>query len=108
MAAAGIIQPSDSPWVSPAMLVRKKDGSLRFCVNYRRLIDVTRKDFYPLPRIDALDSVAGGSTWFSALDLLSPLSPTKDGLRHRQEIIGIQRHGIRAMQQSSHVRTKEL
>ncbi|KAJ8372899.1 hypothetical protein AAFF_G00276030 [Aldrovandia affinis] len=81
MAAAGIIQPSDSPWVSHGMLVHKKDGSLRFCVNYRRLNYVTRKDSYPLPRIDdAHDSVAG-STWFSALDLCSsywqvPLSPS--------------------------------
>ncbi|KAJ8388444.1 hypothetical protein AAFF_G00133200 [Aldrovandia affinis] len=81
MAVAGIIQPSDIPWVSPAMLVRKKEGFLRFCVDYRLLNNVTRKDLYPLPHIDdALDSVSG-STWFSALDLRSgywyvPLSPS--------------------------------
>lgn len=71
MAAAGVIEPSDSPWVSPAVLVHKKDGSLRFCVDYRRLNSLTRKDSYPLPRIDeALDCVSG-SKWFSSLDLRS-------------------------------------
>ena len=71
MAAAGVIEPSNSPWTAPAVLVRKKDQSWRFCVDYRRLNDVTRKDSYPLPRIDdALDDIAG-SRLFSSLDLRS-------------------------------------
>uniref|UniRef100_A0A3Q1J2D2 ribonuclease H n=1 Tax=Anabas testudineus TaxID=64144 RepID=A0A3Q1J2D2_ANATE len=71
MAANGIIEPSDSPWAAPVVMVRKKGGGWRLCVDYRRLNAVTLKDSYPLPRIDdALDYVAG-SCWFSSLDLRS-------------------------------------
>ncbi|GFU12359.1 retrovirus-related Pol polyprotein from transposon 17.6 [Trichonephila clavipes] len=66
-----VIEPSSSPWASPIVLVRKKDGSTRFGVDYRRLNDVTKKDSYLLPRIDdTLDTLAG-NTWFSTLDLKS-------------------------------------
>ncbi|GFW33660.1 retrovirus-related Pol polyprotein from transposon 412 [Trichonephila clavipes] len=63
-----VIEPSSSPWASPIVLVRKKDGSTRFCVDYRGLNDATNIDSYPLPRID--DTLAA-STWFSTLDLKS-------------------------------------
>lgn len=62
----GIIEPSDSTWASPVVIVHKKDGNARFCVDYRRLNAVTRKDRYPLPRIDL-----GGAAVFSTFDLAS-------------------------------------
>ncbi|KAI3373186.1 hypothetical protein L3Q82_006504 [Scortum barcoo] len=72
MMEAGIIEPSTSPWVALVVLVKKKDGTWWcFCVDYRLLNKVTRKDSYPLPLVDdALDFIAG-SCWFSSLDLQS-------------------------------------
>ena len=59
MLERGVVEYSTSPWASPVVLVRKKDGSTRFCIDYRRANEVTRKDAYPLPRIDTtLDTLA--------------------------------------------------
>jgi hypothetical protein len=67
----GVIEVSDSPWSSPIVLVRKKNPDLCFCIYYRKLNDVMRKDCFPLPRIDdTLDTLAGAK-WFSTLDLKS-------------------------------------
>ena len=71
MLTGGQIEPSDSPWWSPVVLVTNKDGGTRFCVDYRRLNDVTVKDAYPLPRIDDTLDMLAGKQWFSTLDIAS-------------------------------------
>ncbi|UYV64996.1 hypothetical protein LAZ67_3002688 [Cordylochernes scorpioides] len=67
----GIIRPSSSPWSFPVILVKKRDGKYRFCVDYRKLNDVTVKDVYPIPRIDEVLDTLQGSKYFSAIDLKS-------------------------------------
>nr|VZI08406.1 unnamed protein product [Spirometra erinaceieuropaei] len=66
-----IVRPSSSPWASPIVLVKKKDGTLRLCVDYRRLNSVTKRDSFPLPRIDNTIDALSGAAWFSTLDLAS-------------------------------------
>jgi hypothetical protein len=65
----GYIRPSSSPWGCPALFVKKKDGSLRLCVDYRPLNAVTIKNKYPLPRIDVLFDQLAGAKVFSKIDL---------------------------------------
>ena len=67
----GVIRESTSPWASPLVLVRKKCGKVRLCVDYRKVNSVTKKDAFPIPRIqDCLDAVSGAKC-FSTFDLLS-------------------------------------
>ena len=65
----GIIEPASSPWASNIVLVRKKDGTYRCCIDYRQLNSVTRRDAYPLPRIDSCLDTMVGAHWFSTFDL---------------------------------------
>jgi hypothetical protein len=67
----GYIRPSSSPWGSPALFVKKKDGSLRMYVDYRPLNAMTIKNKYPLPRIDVLFDQLAGAKVFSKIDLRS-------------------------------------
>ncbi|KAL6476359.1 hypothetical protein MHYP_G00148580 [Metynnis hypsauchen] len=66
-----VIRESSSPYSSPIVLVTKKDGSLRLCVDYRQLNSKTRRDSYPLPRIEESLDALSGARWFSTLDLAS-------------------------------------
>jgi hypothetical protein len=67
----GVVEPSSGPWSSPVVLVKKKSGAFRFCVDYRKLNAVTRKDAHPLPRIDDSLASMSGAAYFSNLDLTS-------------------------------------
>ena len=64
----GVIEPSASEWASPIVLAEKKDGSLRFCVDYRKLNAVTVRDSYPIPRMDECIDSLGDATVFTTLD----------------------------------------
>ena len=71
MLDAGVIQPSNSPWCNAVVLVRKKDGSLRFCIDFRKLNSLTVKDSHPLPRIcETLESLTGAAH-YSTFDMNS-------------------------------------
>ena len=71
MLADGIIVPSTSPWSAPVVMAQKKDGTLRFCVDYRSLNEVTVKDCYPMPHIEDCLEALGGNTWYCSVDLAS-------------------------------------
>ena len=65
----GIVQPSHSPWASPIVLVEKKDGDIRFCIDYRKLNVVSKFDAYPMPRIDEVLESVGSARFISTFDL---------------------------------------
>ena len=71
MLAIGIIQESNSAWSSPTVLVKKKDGTTRFCIDYQRLNQVTKVDAYPLPHIEDSLNTLCGARFFCSLDLAS-------------------------------------
>ena len=80
MVEMGVIEESNSAWCSPIVPVVKKDGSIRFCVDYRKVNEVSRFDAYPMPRVDELLDRLGTASFFTTLDLTKgywqiPLSP---------------------------------
>ena len=84
MLDSGIIRPSQSPWSSEVVWVKKKDGSLRQCVDYRRLNERTIKDSYCLPRIEELLDSLAGSKYFSVLDLKSGYHQVEIAEQHKE------------------------
>ena len=69
MLKQGVIEPAASPWASNIVLARKHDGTMRCCIDFRQLNDLTRKDGYPLPKTDQCLDAMHGSFFFSTFDL---------------------------------------
>ncbi len=90
----GVIQLSSSPWASNVVLVRKKDGSWRFAIDYRALNSVTKSDVYPLPTVDDTLEKLGGARYYSTMDLLSGYwqVPLKPG--DREKTAFLTQHGL--------------
>ena len=101
MLTGGQIEPSDSPWASPVVLVTNKDGSTHFCVDYRRLNALTTKDAYTVPRIDDSLRLLGNQQCFSTMDLASgywqvAMSPEAKGrICDQQRTVSISGNAIR-------------
>ena len=94
MMEAGIIEPSSSPWASPIVLVPKKDGGVRIVVDYRKLNAVTKKDCYPLPRIEEVHDTMGGHFWFTSVDFLSGYYQIPVALEDREKTAFITHDGL--------------
>ena len=112
MLTGGQIEPSDSPWSAPVVLVTKKDSGTRLCVDYHRLNLATVKDAYPLPRIDDMLDMLAGKRWFSTLDLasgywkvsLSPEARCKTAFATHSRALPVQGHAVRTLQRTGHLR----
>ena len=111
MLTGGQIETSDSPWSAPVVLVTKKDGGTRFCVDYRRLNLATVKEAYPLPRIDDMLDMLAGKRWFSTLDLasgywqvsLSPEARCKTAFATHSGL-SVQGRAVRTLQRTGYLR----
>ena len=90
----GVIQPSQSNWASAPVLVRKKDKSVRYCVDYRALNDRMVKDAFPLPRIEECLDALNGTQYFSTLDLASGYWQIKIDPEDSHKTAFITRHGL--------------
>eukprot|EP00731_Ephydatia_muelleri_P024449 Em0016g720a len=89
-----VIEPSQGSWSSPVVLVKKKDGSTRVCVDFRQLNAVTKKDAQPLSRIDETLDVLGSARWFSCLDLTSGYWQVEVAPEDREKMAFVTPYGL--------------
>jgi hypothetical protein len=89
-----LVTPSESPWASPVVLVHKKNGKFRFCVDYRQLNAITTKDVYPLPNIEDSLSYLEGARIFSIIDLRSGYHQIEVNPEDRQKTAFITQDGL--------------
>ena len=96
----GIIKKSSSEWASPLVIVKKQDGRLRICVDYRQLNQVTKLDAYPMPRIEELLDKVGNAEFRTTLDLANAYRQVpmheedKDSLYKPQRSISVHNHAV--------------
>ena len=90
----GYVSPSRSPWASPIVPVRKKDGTMRFCVDYRQLNSLSKKDAFPLPRIDDQLEKLSGAQYFCTLDLYSGYWQIKVAQKDREKTAFVTHVGL--------------
>src|SRR5579871_6729633 len=89
----GIIEKCESPWATPILFIKKKNGKLRLVVDYHKLNKVTRKDAYPLPRIDELLDSLGNMTMFSTLDMCSGFYQIEVDLKSHEKTAFVMKYG---------------
>ena len=94
MLHSGVVKHSQSPWASPIVVVRKKDGSIRLCIDYRKLNSITKKDAHPLPRIEDLLDTLAGSRFFTTLDLASGYHQVEVIERDQEKTAFVTPHGL--------------
>eukprot|EP00731_Ephydatia_muelleri_P007839 Em0004g177a len=108
MQDSNVIQPSNSPWASPIVLARKKDGTLRMCVDYRKLNSVTKPDKFPLPRIDDLLDQLGKSKYFSTLDLAAGFWQIRMNKSSKEKTAFVTQNGLFEFQVMGRLRSANL
>ena len=91
---AEVIEPSASEWASPPVLVRKKDGKVRYCIDFRQLNDVTVKDAYPLPNMDECLDIVGNTKFFSTLDMCQGYHQIEIAEEDRSKTAFLTRYGL--------------
>ena len=94
MLAEGVIQPSICDWASALVLIRKRDGNVRWCIDYRGVHSVTEKDVFPLPLVDDCLDTLVGNKWFSKLDANSAYSQISIKESNRKKTAFITKYGL--------------